>query len=466
MEKFKLDRKQKIVVAIMFLSAFICFFNQTTVNVAYPTIMRQFNIDASIAQWLLSGYLMTVALVVPLNAFLIEKFNLKKLIIIAISIYLLGCILATTSISFYILFFGRILQACGHGIIMPTSMAVLLYIFPVEKRGSMLGFYGLLLGFAPMLGPTFSGFIVDNLGWHYIFIFIGIYVLILIIITSIFMPNYKIPTEKAQKLDIPSLLLSICGLGLILYGCASIGTYGFSIYEIIEIVIGAGIITIFIIRQIKIDNPMLNVKVFKYKNYSVGMFIMALVQLAFMGAVVLFPILIQNVLGYSPTIAGLVLIPSDIIMGLMSPITGKLFDKYGIKILAPVGLLILSCAGLCLSTINAASPIWLLIMFVCIRNLGCSFVMMNINTWGINSLPKNLLPHGNALASTIRFMSMSFASSISTTVYTCVANSYPGGVSDIYAGVQGINASFMYQSVLSIIALIVCLIFVRDQKKN
>ena len=175
------------------------------------------------------------------------------------------------------------------------------------------------------------------------------------------------------------------------------------------------------------------------------------------GAVVHKLYLIQDVLGYSPTVSGLVMIPSAIVMGAMSPLTGKFFDKHGIRFLGIFGMSVLTVASFCLSCLTEQSPLYLLIIFLCVRNFGGSFVLSNVNTWGINDLPQDLLAHGNAVSGTFRQIAMSFGAAISTSVYTFVANNLPGGIADPSAGIIGINASFGYQAVLCLIGLVICI---------
>lgn len=352
-----LPKKYRKLILVAFFGTFICFFNQTTINPALPTIMRDFNITASTAQWLLSGYLMVMAIVVPLNAYLIERFDVKKIYTAALSIYLLGCIITGLGINYYLTLAGRVMQGMGHGIIMPTSMATMLYIFPKEKRGIVLGVYGLLIGFAPILGPSYSGIVVDNLSWHFVYFGVAILALLGLLGSIILVPKLRVADTNNSKLDALSIITSTLGLGLVLFSCSEVGSLGFTPLAFTAFFIGLAIIVYFIWRQLHIPNPMLEVRVFKYKNFTVGMILLSFVQLAFMGAVVLFPFLIQNVLGESPTVAGLVMVPSAIVTGLMSPITGRLFDNHGLRYLGIIGLSVLTIAGLCLSILTETSPI-------------------------------------------------------------------------------------------------------------
>ena len=300
---------------------------------------------------------MIMAIMIPINAFLIERHSIKGICIFAMGIYTVGCFLTGLGLNYYVTLVGRLFQGAGHGILMPTCMAVMLFIFPIEKRGMILGFFGLLIGFAPILGPTFSGVMVDNVSWHYVYYIVGIFALICLLGCIFCMPKLRLTKTKTFKLDTISIIASTIGFGLVLYCCAEIGAYGFTMVAIISIIIGDLIVAYFFWRQTRIENPMLEVSVFRSKKFTISIIVMCICQLAFMGAIVLFPFLIQDVLGYSPTISGLVMIPSSIVMGVMSPVTGRMFDKYGIRWLAIIGMFILTIAGFGLSNLTERSPL-------------------------------------------------------------------------------------------------------------
>ena len=311
---------------------------------------------------------------------MIERFSIKKICIFAMGIYTIGCIITALGINFPLTLLGRIFQGIGHGILMPTSMAATLYIFPISKRGMILGVYGLLLGFAPVFGPTYSGIMCDAFGWRSCFYGIAVFAFLCFIGCSIFLPKKTITDELTSKVDPLSLILSTVGVGLILYGCAEIGSNGFNMIAIMTISIGVLVSVFFVIYQIKIEQPMLEMSVFKYRNFSISVVVLVICQIAFMGAIVMFPFLIQSVLGYTPTISGLVLMPAAFVTGVLSPFTGKLFDKYGIRVLSMLGMALLAIAGFCLSSLTLETPIFILIIYLCIRNVGAACVLMNINT--------------------------------------------------------------------------------------
>lgn len=272
-----------------------------------------------------------MAIMIPINAFLIERYSIRAICSFAMGVYFVGCVLTGLGLNFEFTLIGRILQGTGHGILMPTCMAIMLYVFPIEKRGTVLGFFGLLVGFAPVLGPTYSGIVVDNISWHFVYYGIAVLALICFLGCIFMMPKTHLTEINKNKLDIISLITSSIGFGFVLLACSEVGANGFSLFALISFVVGAIIVAYFFIRQTKIDNPMLEPSVFRSKKFSISVVITAIVQLVFMGAIVMFPFLIQDVLGYSPTVSGLAMIPPAIVMGIMQPLTGRWFDKHGIR---------------------------------------------------------------------------------------------------------------------------------------
>ncbi|MDO5329161.1 MAG: DHA2 family efflux MFS transporter permease subunit [Coriobacteriia bacterium] len=464
MAKLGISRENWHLVIIVFCSTFVAFFNQTTVNPALPSIMHDFSVNAPTAQWLFSGYTLALAIVIPVNAHLLEKYSVKRIIICALCIYSVGCFLTGLGDNFALVLIGRLIQGCGNGLLMPTTMAVCFYVFPKERRGIALGVYGLLIGFAPILGPAVSGFVVDNFTWHWIYIGVGFCVIICLIAAIVLLSHKHIAEENTKKFDYVSLVTSLLGFGSLLFGFSEIGKNGFSVISVIPICIGIVIVAYFIYRQLHIDNPMLRITILKNKKYSVAIVVFMIVQASVIGAIVLFPLLIQNVLGYSATESGLAMIPSAIVMGIMGPITGNILDKRGIRGMAISGLVILVISSLLLSCLSLQSTLFILIVYLCIRNLGSSFVIMNINTWGINALDSKDIPHASAISNTARMVAVSFGTAISTSTYSMISYVLSDNADIATAGVYGIDSAFALQGLFCVIALVLTVIFVKDKK--
>ncbi|KPH72417.1 MULTISPECIES: DHA2 family efflux MFS transporter permease subunit [Bacillaceae] len=392
------------IIAILMIGAFISFLNNTLLNVALPSIMANLQVDTATVQWLTTGYMLVNGILIPTTAFLIQKFSVRRLFLIAMGLFSIGTIIAGTATIFPVLLGARMVQASGSAIMMPLLMNVMLVSFPVAKRGTAMGVFGLILMFAPAIGPTLSGWILEHYEWRMLFHFITPIAIVVWILGFILLKDKK---EKVDiHLDAISVLLSSIGFGGLLYGFSSAGSNGWnspSVY--MTIIIGVLSLITFIVRQSKLNDPMLNFNVYRYPMFSLASVITMVVNMALFSGFMLLPIYAQTILGISPMKAGLMLLPGAIVNAFMSPITGRLFDKYGGRILAVIGLIIVTGTTFQLSHLSFETTYYYLMFIHAVRMFGLSMVMMPITTNGLNQLPKQLYPHGTAMNNTLNQVS-------------------------------------------------------------
>ncbi|UOQ84891.1 DHA2 family efflux MFS transporter permease subunit [Gracilibacillus salinarum] len=403
------------MIAILFIGAFVSILNETLLNVALPSIMTEFEVNATSVQWLSTGYMLINGILIPASAFLIQRFSDKKLFITAMTLFTLGTFLASIAPAFGVLLAARMIQASGSAIMMPLLMNVMLNAFPIEKRGAAMGTFGIVMITAPAIGPTLSGWIVEHYSWRMLFdIVLPIAALSLII--SIF--KLKDITGKREiKLDIFSIVLSSIGFGGLLYGFSSAGDDGWSdpwVYG--TIIVGAIGLVSFIVRQLKLDVPMLEFRIYKYPMFALASAISIVIAMAMFSAMILMPIYIQTIRGISPMESGLLMLPGALIMGIMSPITGRLFDKYGAKVLAIIGLTITTGTTFFFSNISMDTAYSTLVILYTFRMFGMSMVMMPVMTNGLNQLPAANYPDGTAMNNTLQQVSGAIGSALLITI--------------------------------------------------
>ena len=406
-----------LMIIILFVGAFVSFLNNTLLNVALPTIMADFNVTYATVQWLATGYMLVSGVLIPASAFFITRFNTRPLFIVATLIFVLGTFLAAIAPSFTILLAGRMIQAVGSSVMGPLLMNVMLVSFPIEKRGTAMGFLGLVMISAPAIGPTLSGYIVEHYNWRMLFTMILPFAII-----SLFLSMWKLknvlPTKKIT-LDYFSLVLSTIGFGALLYGCSNAGNLGWkNPIVLITILIGIAGVVLFVLRQLKLETPVLSMEIFKIPMYSLSAIISATLSISLMGGMILVPAYVQSVRGIDPMDSGLMMLPGALIMALMSPITGRLFDKFGPKVLAITGLTIMTVTTYLLSILNVDSSVPYIVFIFSIRMFGIALVMMPIMTNGLNALPSHLNPHGTATNNTIQQV----AGSIGTAILIAIMN--------------------------------------------
>lgn len=400
---------RSLLVVVLLIGTFCTVLNQTLLTTAFPALMKAFNISASSVQWLTTGFLLVNGIMIPISAWLINKFSSKRLYLTAMTIFLIGTITCFIAPNFSTLLIGRLIQAAGVGISMPLLQNIMLSIFPPEKRGSAMGMAGIVIGLAPALGPTLSGWIIDHYTWRDLFGMV-IPIVILVLVLAFFLMKSVIQLSN-PSIDVLSAFLSTVGFGSLLYGFSSVGNDGWGSSKVISfLVIGVFVIGLFVWRQLHLEHPFLELRVFKSPTFTIAAILSGVVNMAMVGAEMVLPLYIQNIRGESAFHSGLMLLPGALIMGLMMPITGAIFDKHGAKRLAISGMLILTAATLPFAFLTQETPIVMIVILYAIRMFGISMVMMPVTTSGMNALPMNLISHGTAVNNTFRQV----ASSIGT----------------------------------------------------
>ncbi|HEK6150307.1 TPA: DHA2 family efflux MFS transporter permease subunit [Staphylococcus aureus] len=487
----------KILAALLF-GMFIAILNQTLLNVALPKINTEFNISASTGQWLMTGFMLVNGILIPITAYLFNKYSYRKLFLVALVLFTIGSLICAISMNFPIMMVGRVLQAIGAGVLMPLGSIVIITIYPPEKRGAAMGTMGIAMILAPAIGPTLSGYIVQNYHWNMMFYGMFIIGIIAILVGFVWFKLYQYTTNP--KADIPGIIFSTIGFGALLYGFSEAGNKGWGSVEI-ETMFAIGIIFIilFVIRELRMKSPMLNLEVLKFPTFTLTTIINMVVMLSLYGGMILLPIYLQNLRGFSALDSGLLLLPGSLIMGLLGPFAGKLLDTIGLKPLAIFGIAVMTYATWELTKLNMDTPYMTIMGIYVLRSFGMAFIMMPMVTAAINALPGRLASHGNAFLNTMRQLAGSIGTAILVTVMTTqttqhlsafgeeldktnpvvqdhmreLASQYGGqeGAMKVLlqfvnklATVEGINDAFIVATIFSIIALILCL-FLQSNKK-
>lgn len=460
-----LTSKQKVTLVVLILGAFVTVLNQTVVTPALPPIMTEMSIDAATAQWLTTGFTLVNAIMIPITAFLIDRFTTRSLFIVSMAIFALGSLLCGIAPNFPLLLTGRLAQAAGAGILMPMVMTVLMLMFPVERRGTAMGMFGVVIAFGPAIGPTVAGLVIDHYSWRDLFLAIALFAAVVIVITPFVLQKQQ-PNSEGITLDKPSLILSTLGFGTMLYGFSVIGSSGISVEAVVASIIGVIILIFFFRRQLSMEKPMLNVRVLQNHKFLMGTIIGMLVQASLLSAGILMPIYLQSLMGYSATVSGLVLMPGAILMGIMGPIAGRLFDKHGPRVLSIVGMTLLVISTFAFATLNDSTDVVFLTVLYTLRMFSLSLVNMPITTWAMNALDNKVMNHGTSVNNTFRQVSGSLGTAILVSVYTLVAASLMGSMDSIHASITGINVSFAVSGVLCTIGLIMTIIFVKNTSSS
>mgnify|MGYP001157862016 CR=1 FL=1 len=460
--------KRGPIIAALMIGAFVAFLNQTLLNVALPSIMGDLKIDPSIGQWLTTGYMLVNGVLIPVTAYLISRFTTRQLFISAMGLFTIGTLICGLSPNFGMLMVGRVVQASGAGIIMPLMTVVFLNIFPIEKRGSAMGLMGLAMILAPAIGPTLSGWVVENYDWRVLFYIILPFSAISTLIGVLFLKNVTKVTKPA--FDMISVVLSTVGFGGLLYGFSVAGTDGWGSATVLScLVIGSISLILFVWRQMTSRSPMLEFRIFKYNMFTLTTIINVLITISMFAGMILLPIFLQNIRQFTPMESGMMMLPGAILMGIMSPITGKIFDKVGARWLSVIGLLITVVTTFEFTRLTDATTYTHMILIYTVRMFGMSLMMMPIQTAGLNQLPQSMNAHGTAMSNTLRTIAGSIGTAVLVTVMTTQAKSHglelatSAGVSPtdkqamaqitLESTIYGINQAFVIATGLAVVAL-------------
>lgn len=450
------------IVVSLIIGAFFAILNETLLNIALTTLKDTFHISLTTVQWMATGFMLVMGIVTPISAVLLQWFSTRQLFIGTMIVFTLGTSICAIAPTFPILLTGRLIQAIGTGLLIPVIFNVFLLVFPPHRRGKIMGIVGLVFMFAPAIGPTLSGVIVAYLGWRYLFIIVIPFALFSIVFAYKYLVNVSEVTKP--KVDILSLVYSTIGFGGIVYGFSSSGQteQGFlHPNAFIPIVLGTIALIVFSIRQLKLEEPLMDLRVFKYPMYTHAVIMFLIIIMAMFASEIILPIYMQGPLALDPATAGFVLLPGAILSGLMSPIMGSLFDKFGPKVMMLPATLVLSGTMFMMSKLNMETPFWMIIIGYILLMLSVSAIMMPAETNGLNQLPKKMYPHGTAIMTTLQPVAGAIGVSVFVSIMSTRQNSLlskaatPNNPETInQAMVSGVELVYFISFVIAVIALI------------
>ncbi len=458
-----LTRKQILIVVILLSGTLLAVLNQTLLSPALPTIMADTQVDATTVQWLTSAYSLVEAVVIPLSAYLIGRFPTKKLFIFGMSIFAIGSFLAAIAPVFAVLLLGRMCQAVATGIAMPMVFTVILLIFPREKRGSAMGIVSLAIGFAPAIGPSISGLLVDSVGWRALFLLVCALAIVIVLFAIFLLESYG--EFEPTSFDKPSVVLCSLGLLSLLYGLSSITSAEVIALPLALIVVGVILLIFFVRRQLKLEVPLLKVSILKTRNYALTVGIVAGLQAALVGTGVLLPIYLQNLLGISALETGIIMLPGAVIGAILGYFAGRWFDKFGPrKVIIPCAfILLLGGCGLIAFSLDTPIP-FIIAVYTCL-SVGITGTITPINTWGINSLDNSVIQHANALSNTLNQVGASLGTAILVSLSATSTFLFPD-MPTLEQTMMGDRIAFCFTALLMIAVFITIVVAVKDNKKH
>ena len=455
------SRRDMVMIGVLLAGTLLAVLNQTLLSPALPAIMASLEVDATTVQWLTSGYSLVEAVIIPLSAFLIGRFTTRQLFNTGFVIFAIGSLAAALAPNFWVLLVGRVLQAACTGMVMPMVFTVILLVFPREKRGTAMGAIGLIIGFAPAIGPSVAGLLVDSVGWRWLFGIVTILTVVVLVLSLVLLRNYG--DFKRTSFDKLSVLLSSTGLVCLLYGLSTFSSSDNLFVTGVLIVIGLVLVGLFVRRQLKLPVPMLKVDILKTRKYATTVVIIVIVQAALMGTGVITPLYIQGVCGYSATMSGVAMLPGAVIGAFMGLVSGRLFDRFGVRKVVVPGSLVALFGAFCLTLLGIDTDFVFIMLAYTILTIGLQFTMTPLNTWGVNALSNDVIQHAQGLSNTLNQVAASLGTAMLVSISALAPVFAPesAGIEQMFIGD---HMAFCTTAAIMVIAVLIILFFVRDKK--
>ncbi|MFJ2146402.1 MFS transporter [Arthrobacter sp. MYb214] len=441
----RLSKQNFTTIAVLIVSSFVVILNETIMNVALPVLMDEFNVTADAIQWLSTIFMLTMAVVIPMTGFLLQRMSIRNVFVLAMGLFTLGTLLAALAPGLSVLLVARVIQASGTAIMMPLLMTTILHLVPAERRGVLMGNVSIVISVAPAIGPTVSGLILQYLSWRFMFI-----VIIPIAVAALLIGTPRLSKDvdgASTPLSIPSLILAIPGFGGLVYGLSglSVGVTPLNL----GILVGAILCLLaFVFLQLNLqkeDKALLDLRPLNYRAFTLSLVLMMFSMISLFGVIILLPMFFTNVLGIETLTTGLIMLPGGLLMGVLAPLVGKLYDKVGARPLIVPGALVLLVSLLGYAVVlDVDTPIWLLVVMHLVMSLGLAFIFTPAFTTALNPLPHSLHSHGSALLSTLQQLAGAMGTALLVgVVASSTAAKIAAGGDPLTASVEGFQPGFL-----------------------
>jgi DHA2 family lincomycin resistance protein-like MFS transporter len=452
--------RNRLVISLMLAATFVVFLNETSLVVAIPRIMADLSIEPSTAQWLSTSFMLTMAVVIPITGFLIQRFSTRSIYIAAMSLFTAGTLLGAVAPTFFVLIVGRVVQASGTAMMLPLLMTTVMTLVPPATRGKTMGNVSIVMAMAPAVGPTVAGLVLAVFDWRWVFIVMIPIAIIALVLGITRVTNVTDP--RKVSIDVLSVILSAVAFSGLIYGLSSLGesASGTSVLIAPAIPITAGAISLalFIMRQLtlqKEDRALLDLRTFAQRGFAIAIGLMMVMMAALFGTIILLPMFTQNVLGLEPIQSGLLVLPGSLIMGLLGPIVGRLYDRVGPRPLLIPGAIVVSAALWSFTTLSETSTPLMVMAIHIPMSIGLAFMFTPLFTTALGALTPNLYSHGSATIGTVQQLAGASGTALFIALLTVQSVSLAAaGAEKTVALSGGVSLAFMAGGIISLFAVV------------
>jgi len=440
------------------LGGFIGMFSEVALNIALPDLMHVFGITAATAQWLTTAYLLVVAVLLPMSSLLMRWFTTRQLVFTVLIAFTIGAVISGMASGFGMLLVGRLFQGIGTGMLIPVILSTAAAAYPPARRGHAMGMVGLVLMFAPAVSPTIAGLVMQTIGWQWIFWVQLPIIAVAAVIALVFLRNMQ-PISRPH-VDVLSVAACTVGLGLFVFGVSSAGTLGpTSPILWVCIVGGLAILAGFVHRQLHLDEPVLNVRIFAHRNFTLATFMILANQALMMCAIFLIPMYLERGRSVEVFITGLIMLPAGVVNGVISVWAGHASDVHRPWVLARIGFALSVVASVLFLTMGNDSALWLLIAFNCLLMIGVPLTMTPAQTHGLNALPGALGADGATAIASLQQVGGAIGTAFAAALLSAGTMAAEGmGINQAAATVFGVREGFVFSIVLGVVGLVLGLL--------
>jgi DHA2 family lincomycin resistance protein-like MFS transporter len=460
----RLDARSNRVIWLLLAAAFVVILNETIMGVAIPHLVVDLQVPVELAQWLTTVFMLTMAVVIPITGWLLERLETRPAFILAMSFFSAGTLLAAIAPGFAVLLVARVTQACGTAIMMPLLMTTVMQLVPAHELGRIMGRTSTVISVAPAIGPTISGLVLNYLSWRWMFLIVLPIAVVMLVIGIVSVENVSPPA--AAPLDALSVPLAALGFGGLVFGLAQIGgatdagAAAASTTRVMVVALGVGTLALvaFVLRQRRLgrrERALLDPGPFSVRNFSVSVLVLVIMTIALFGTIIVLPIYMQTVLGFDSLLSGLLLLPGGLVMGLFAPAVGRMYDRRGPTVLLVPGAVIVS-ADLWFLALFATehASVWVVLAAHIVLSFGLALMFTPLFTAALGSVTEQFYSHASAIVGTVQQLAGAVGTAVFVTVLAAVtASVLSGGAASQSAQASGVRAAFLIGAVVSLGAI-------------
>jgi len=436
-------------------ATFVVILNETIMINAIPRLMVDFDVDASAAQWLSTAFMLTMAVVIPITGWFLQRVTTRFAFGLAMATFCTGTLLAALAWAFPVLLVARVIQASGTAVMMPLLMTTLMAIVPVHDRGRVMGNVTLAMSVAPALGPAVSGVVLQSLSWRWIFLVVLPIAAAIGIVGLRRLRDVGVPVPGT--IDWWSVVISAIGFGSLVYGLSEVGAVGDHSTAYAALTIGVVGIAGFVWRQLRLqreDKPLLDLRTLKIPVFTISLGAMSVAFMAMLGSMILLQLYLQNVRDMSPLATGMLVMPGGLAMGLLGPRVGKVYDARGSRVLVLPGAAGLLASMTLLAFLGATTPTWQILVVHVVLMVSLAALFTPLFTMGLGSLPPHLYSHGSSLLGTLQQVAGAFGTALVVMIMsTRTTSQLSEGATPVAAQLDGMQWAFAVSAVLCVAVL-------------